>query len=166
VKRIICHWTAGAHKANSTDIQHYHFVVEGDGKIVIGKYQVWANARPLKRGYAVHTRGCNTDSIGVSMACMGGAKERPLAYGHWPMKRKQWDAFCRLVATLAAQYRIPVTPQTILSHAEVQGTLGIKQRQKWDFTVLPPFPELRGAKACGDKLRNDVAKAIQTRSVK
>jgi N-acetyl-anhydromuramyl-L-alanine amidase AmpD len=164
MKRIIAHWTGGANKANSTDRQHYHYIVEGDGKVVTGNNPISANAKPLKRKYAMHTRGCNTDSIGVSMACMGGAKERPLSYGRYPMKRAQWDAFCALVAQLAVRYRIPVTPTTILSHAEVQGTLGIKQNNKWDFTVLPPFPELKGARMCGDKLRNDVARAMQTRS--
>jgi N-acetyl-anhydromuramyl-L-alanine amidase AmpD len=164
MKRIIVHWTAGGHRANSTDRQHYHYIVEGDGNVVVGKHPVLANASPLKRSYAMHTKGCNTDSIGVSMACMGGAKERPLTYGRYPMKRAQWDAFCKLVAQLAARYRIPITPKTILSHAEVQGTLGIKQNNKWDFTVLPPFPELKGARMCGDKLRNDVARATQTRS--
>ena len=164
MKRIICHWTAGGTRANAVDRQHYHYIVEGDGKVVTGDNPISANASPRKRVYAIHTRGCNTDSIGVSMACMLGAKERPLSYGPAPMTRKQWDAFCSLVAMLAARYRIPITPTTILSHAEVQGTLGIKQNNKWDFTVLPPFPELKGARMCGDKLRNDVARAMQTRS--
>ena len=45
-----------------------------------------------------------------------------------------------------------VTPKTILSHAEVQGNLGIKQNGKWDIARLP-FGHLVGAKAIGDDFR-------------
>ena len=50
-----------------------------------------------------------------------------------------------LVANLALHYKIPVTPQTILTHAEVQPTLGIKQRGKWDVTRIPYRSDLVGA---------------------
>ncbi|PLU82213.1 N-acetylmuramoyl-L-alanine amidase, partial [Sinorhizobium medicae] len=32
--RIICHWTAGAHKASDFDRGHYHILIEDDGKLV------------------------------------------------------------------------------------------------------------------------------------
>src|SRR5690606_24142627 len=50
----------------------------------------------------------------------------------------------------------PVTRKTMLSHAEVQGTLGIAQRQKWDFTRLPFNDSLRGAHAIGDWMRSRI----------
>ena len=160
MKRIIAHWTAGGYVATGLDKKHYHCITQGDGTEVFGDLPVSANAYPIKGKYAAHTLNCNTDSIGVSMACMRGAAESPLNYGPSPMKRVQWDAFVGRVAKWCIKYEIPVTPKTVLSHAEVQHTLGKKQRGKWDFTVLPPFPELKGAKACGDKLRADVAARI------
>jgi hypothetical protein len=55
------------------------------------------------------------------------------------------------------RYKIPVTPRTVLSHAEVQPTLGIKQNGKWDFTELSFRPSLKGHKACGDYMRSRVS---------
>src|SRR5690606_21599103 len=55
---------------------------------------------------------------------------------------------------------IAVTPKTVLTHAEVQANLGIKQRNKWDIAVLPFDRKVVGAKAIGDKLRSEVKEAI------
>ncbi|MGF7055404.1 hypothetical protein GGC47_004615 [Bosea sp. OAE752] len=46
-----------------------------------------------------------------------------------------------------------MTPKTVLSHAEVQGTLKIAQRGKWDIARLAFDPSAVGAKACGDTFR-------------
>ena len=54
-------------------------------------------------------------------------------------------------------YNIPVTRQTILSHAEVQPTLGIKQRGKWDIAWLPGRATATDPIGCGDHLRKLVA---------
>jgi len=32
--RVICHWTAGAHKASEFDRGHYHILIEDEGKLV------------------------------------------------------------------------------------------------------------------------------------
>ena len=76
------------------------------------------------------------------------------------MTKAQWDKLAVVVADLCRFYGIPVTPKTVLSHAEVQGTLGITQRGKWDFTRLAFAPEVKGAKACGDLLRTAVARLL------
>ncbi|MDH2092725.1 N-acetylmuramoyl-L-alanine amidase, partial [Rhizobium pusense] len=34
--RIICHWTAGTHKATEFDRGHYHILIEADGNLVRG----------------------------------------------------------------------------------------------------------------------------------
>jgi phosphoribosylformylglycinamidine synthase I len=57
------------------------------------------------------------------------------------------------VAQICRHYQIPVTPQTVLSHAEVQETLGIQQAGKWDFTWLPIHKAPVGARAAGDYIR-------------
>lgn len=160
MKRIIIHWTAGTHKASDLDRQHYHFLIEGDGTVIAGKWPVLANVSPKGSAYAAHTRGANTGAIGISMCCMGGAIESPFKSGKWPMTRKQWDRMIITVADLCRKYDIPVTPSTVLTHAEVEKTLGIKQAGKWDVTRIAFDPSKIGAKACGDYLRAGVSAAI------
>jgi N-acetyl-anhydromuramyl-L-alanine amidase AmpD len=160
MKRIIVHWTAGTNKAGTTDLLHYHYLVQGDGTVVPGIYPVSANERLRGSAYAQHTRGTNEGSIGVSMCGMYGATEQPFKAGKYPITKKQWDRMILLVADLARKYKIPVTPKTILTHAEVQGTLGITQKNKWDITRLPWDSSRKGAKVIGDYLRDGVKLAM------
>ncbi len=160
MQRVICHWTAGHHKASEDDKAHYHILIEDDGDVIRGKPTIDLNAAPAKKGYAAHTLNCNTGSIGVSLCCMALATESPFNPGKAPMTKAQWDKLAVVVADLCRFYGIPVTPKTVLSHAEVQGTLGITQRGKWDFTRLAFAPEVKGAKACGDLLRTAVARLL------
>lgn len=152
MKRVIMHWTAGKYKASSEDKKHYHRIYEGDGTIVNGNFPIRANESPVAGKYAAHTLNCNTGSIGVSMACMYGAQEGK-TNGSYPMTHAQFDAMCKDVAKLCLEYGIPVTRTTVLSHAEVQNNLKIPQRGKWDFTVLPFEPMVKGAGPCGDYAR-------------
>lgn len=166
MKRVITHWTAGTHSASSLDKEHYHIIVEGDGNLVKGDHDIADNVSTSDDDYAAHTRRCNTGSIGISLACMGGneVKEDPFNAGPWPMTETQWDKMVEAVADLVTFYGISITPETVLSHAEVQGTLNIPQRGKWDFTRLAFDPSVSGAKACGDKLRADVETMLDVRS--
>ena len=160
MKRVIVHWTAGTYKPNSLDLSDYHILIDGDGKPIRGKPSILLNEAPLKKGYAPHTLNCNTSSIGVSLCCMKDAMESPFEAGDYPMRREQWEAMTQVVAELCKTYRIPVTMTTVLSHAEVQSNLGIKQRGKWDIARLAFDPSVRGARACGDKLRAEVSEAL------
>lgn len=135
--RIVMHWSAGADSNQDDDREHYHFIVTRSGKQVAGVHKPEANVN-IKNGiYAAHTRGLNTGSIGVAMDAMRGAIESPFEAGPEPITGPQLLAFVQLVADLAMTYEIPVTPKTILTHAEVQPTLGVVQRGKWDITWLP-----------------------------
>lgn len=154
MKRVIAHWTAGTYAVSGLDKEHYHYIVDGSGNIVDGKYPVSANASPINGKYAAHTLNCNSDSIGIACACMLGAEEGK-TNGKFPINEVQFEAMCKDIAKLCRIYGIPIKPETVLSHAEVQGTLGIKQRGKWDIAVLP-FKGLTGAKACGDYMRTRV----------
>jgi hypothetical protein len=49
---------------------------------------------------------------------------------------------------------------TILTHAEVEPNLRIKQKGKWDITRLPFDDTVRGHAPVGDKLRREVAAAL------
>jgi hypothetical protein len=161
MRAIVAHWTAGGHKPSDVDKEHYHFIVGGAGEIVKGDNDIADNVSTADNDYAAHTRGFNTGVIGVSVACMLGAVESPFNPGKYPMTKTQWDVLMKVIAELAKFYKISPTPTLILSHAEVQGTLGIQQRGKWDFTRLAFDPSVKGAKACGDKMRSEVAALLK-----
>lgn len=152
LERIIVHWTAGNHKASDLDRSHYHVLIEGDGKLVRGLHPISANAVGASGARANHTLNCNTGSIGVSLCAMAGAVERPFSAGKAPVTVAQWDVLPAVLAELCRRYSIPVGPRTVLSHSEVQGTLGIKQNGKWDIARLP-FSHLTGATVIGDDFR-------------
>ena len=157
MKRVIAHWSAGGHKVSEIDREHYHIIWGGDGIPVRGDHAISDNVTAGDGDYAAHTGGCNTGSIGVSLACMAGAVESPFDTGRFPMTARQWDAMIEASPSSASSTGFPVTPQTVLSHAEVQKTLGIRQRGKWDFTRLSFDPSVVGAKACGDRMRSEVS---------
>lgn len=161
MKRIVMHWSAGAHKASQLDKNHYHLMIEGDGNVVYGLKPISANAAPLGKNYAAHTRGLNTDSIGVAVCAMAGANQSPFKAGRYPITPAQVDRLVREVARLAHGYGIPVTRQTILSHAEVQPTLGIKQAGKWDIAWLPGRATATDPIGVGDHLRSLIAAELR-----
>lgn len=157
MKRIIVHWTAGAHKASALDREHYHILIEADGNLAHGIPTIDLNQEPARSGYAAHTLNCNSGSIGVSLCCMAGAEEIPFKAGSAPMTREQWDKLPHVLADLCERYGIVPGPRTVLSHAEVQATLGIKQKGKWDISRLAFDTSIKGAKACGDIFRSRTA---------
>jgi hypothetical protein len=153
MQRIIVHWTAGSNKASKLDREHYHILIEGDGKLVRGVLTIADNESASDGRYAAHTRGCNTGSIGVSLCGMAGAKESPFDPGKSPITMQQWAVLPSVISDLCRRYAINPGPTTVLSHAEVEKTLGIKQAGKWDIARLPFDPALKGATAVGDQLR-------------
>ncbi|VDC31540.1 peptidoglycan recognition protein family protein [Pseudogemmobacter humi] len=163
MKRIIIHWTGGPHKPTGLDKEHYHLILDGSGELHSGLHPVRANAGPLKPGaYAAHTLNCNTGSIGVALAAMAGAQERPFKPGSAPITAAQEAALTHLLVALCDQYQIPVTRETVLTHAEVQPTLGIAQRGKWDITWLPGMTQPGDPLAVGDLIRERVRTARRT----
>ncbi len=157
LKRIHLHWTAGGYMPSSLDLSHYHFVVDGDGREHAGNMPPEANIDCQDGQYMAHTLGANTGAIGIAMCCMAGAEESPFRWGTAPMNAVQVDAICALAARLAVKYGIPCRAETILTHAEVEKTLGVKQRGKWDITVLPGMIGPSDARDVGDNLRGKIA---------
>jgi len=154
MKRIIAHWSVTNYEFNSLSEEHYHFLVNGRGEVKAGKFAPEANIKPAKGNYAAHTLNCNTGSIGIACMAMAGAQS-VTNYGHYPILEVQFEAMCKKIAELCVKYKIAVSPTTVLSHAEVQVNLGIKQRGKWDIAVLP-YAHLTTAKDCGDHMRRRV----------
>lgn len=161
MQRIIMHWTAGQHDPSDLDREHYHVLVTGNGGVVRGKPSIAANEAPTRPGYAAHTLNCNSGSIGVSLCAMAMAVENPFDAGKQPITVPQFETFVQVVAELAVRYRIGPTRKTILSHAEVQETLGIKQRGKWDIARLPFDDTIKGSIAVGDYIRRRVNVAMR-----
>ena len=64
-------------------------------------------------------------------------------------------------ADLCEVYRIAVARDKLLFHAEVPGTLGIAQAGKWDVVRLPFDDSVRGARAIGDRFRDEVQAALR-----
>ena len=157
MSRIVMHWSAGSGKVSALEKKHYHYIIGSDGLVVEGNNEVAANIPPLKSGqYAAHTWKLNSNSIGVAISAMRGATERPFSWGTHPMSDLQVDALCRLVASLSAKHGVPITRETILTHAEVQPTLKVTQRAKWDITVLPGMKKPDHPVVVGDMLRNKI----------
>ncbi len=161
MKRIIIHWTGGTNSVSELDRQHYHFIIDGDGKVHEGNLKPEANLDCTDGNYAAHTRRCNTGAIGVALAGMHGATDFPLTTGKYPLTSKQIDALIELCADLCETYGIKVTPKTVLTHAEVEPTLGIKQRGKWDIRWLPGMTSVGGAIEIGDQLRRGISNAMR-----
>ncbi|MEM6888520.1 MAG: peptidoglycan-binding protein [Pseudomonadota bacterium] len=154
--RIIMHWSAGGHKASDLDRKHYHEIVEGDGDRIEGDKLPEANSSTKDGHYAAHTRRLNTGSIGLAVAAMSGAKERPFRKGKFAITEKQLDVFCEMVAEYADTYGIEVRRDTVLTHAEVQTTLSVAQNGKWDISWLPDMAKPGNPIEVGDRLRDMV----------
>lgn len=157
MKRIVLHWSAGGPTASALDLDHYHGLTEASGKCVYGNYKPEHNASTKDGHYAAHTRALNTGSIGLAMCGMVGAVENPFNPGAAPLNWKQVKAFAGFVAEFAHTYKIPVTRRTILFHAEVQPTLGVWQRGKWDVAWLPDMAAPGDPVAVGDRMRYMIA---------
>lgn len=153
---IVLHWTVGRSRANAADLAHYHFLIEGDGTIVAGHHSISDNENTADGKYAAHCLGFNTRTIGISLCGMIGAKEQPFQPGPEPIGPHQFEMAARLAAKICLAYGLIPTRTTVLSHAEVQPNLGIRQRGKWDITRLPWDPKISGADACGSLFRDMV----------
>lgn len=155
--RIICHWSAGSYDIGDLEKDDYHFIIGKDGRVVPGYLTPADNVDTADGRYASHTYHLNTGSIGVSCAAMGGAVKGDA--GKWPLTKVQWETMAQVVAELALEYKIPVSPRTILQHGEVAAQYGIDQGGKWDITWLPWQPGLSSV-AVGNQFRDMVSKAM------
>jgi hypothetical protein len=165
MKRIHWHWTAGAPGINPKEADSYNFIITWpDGKVVEG-VPVEHQRSPLVNGaYAAHTLNANSDAIGIAVDAMAEAKESPFTAGKYPITQAQIDSLIDLSARLGKQYAIPVTRFTMLSHAEIEPTLGIKQNQKWDIMWLPGMRVVGNPIEIGDRLRAKVEQKMKGRS--
>ncbi len=159
--RIVMHWTGGAYGDIAMERDAYHFLIARDGRIVQGTKPPEANADVQNGVYAAHTWLINTGSIGVAVDAMAGATEVPFDWGSAPITRAQVGGLARCVADLCETYEIPVSRYSTLTHAEVQPTLGVRQRRKWDITVLPGMTRPGDPVSVGDAIRERITDAME-----
>jgi N-acetyl-anhydromuramyl-L-alanine amidase AmpD len=147
-KGIVCHWTGGTYIPNTTDKTHYHFLIDGKGKVVEGKYRPSDNLDCSDGKYAAHCGGGNTGRIGVAL-CGMWSKD-------YPIKRIQLEAMCKLVAQLSKEYNIPINSDSILTHSE----FGHKNPSTTSFGKVDidklPCIALYTRNDCGNWIRNKV----------
>jgi hypothetical protein len=164
--RIHLHWTAGAKGIIPLEADSYNFLIDSEGCANVGSHppeaQTPENIRKGSKFYAAHTLNANSYAIGVALDAMAGAQERPFRAGTNPITGAQLAGAVKFVAMLAKKYKIPVERGRILSHAEVQPTLGIKQNQKWDITWLPGMTAVGDAVVIGDQIREMVRKELRS----
>lgn len=138
MNKIIIHWTAGTYQPNTTDLEHYHFLIDGEGKNHNGKFKPEDNENCNDGKYAAHTGGGNTGAIGVSMCAMAGFNSAA-SCGNYPITPVQLEACFKLCAELCKKYNIPV--ENVWTHYE----FGINHPDttshgKIDIIYLPPYP--------------------------
>lgn len=156
MKRIIIHWTAGTNQPNGTDYLHYHYLINGDGLIVKGKYKPEDNLNCYDGKYAQHTGGGNTGSIGVSMCGMYVPAKTPIQQTKYPLTKKQVEACFELCAELCKKYKISITAQTVMTHYEFGlSHPNTESKGKIDIIYLPPYPTEQANKI-GDFIRNKI----------
>ena len=141
MKRIIIHWTAGTSYASDYDRNFYHYLIDKEGGIVIGKYSVEDNENCNDGRYAKHCGGGNTGSIGVALCGMSGYRSATNV-GFYPLTKKQCEKMFRLVAELCKKYNLKITPDTVMTHYEFgQKHPNTSSYGKIDIIYLPPYPE-------------------------
>lgn len=169
MQRVIIHWSEGRNLANDTDREHYHLLIEQDAKGIVkvtrGDHSISDNASTGDGDYAAHTLGCNTGSIGVALCGMMGCEETPFSAGPAPITEAQWKLLEQVVAELCLRYNIPVRPETVLCHGEVQRNLGRVQRGKWDPMKWPWDLSVPSA-SIGSKFRTAVAVHLNQQTIK
>ena len=153
MNKIIIHWSAGAYTPNTTDLEHYHFLIDGEGKKHNGKYKPEDNENCNDGKYAAHTGGGNTCAIGVSMCAMAGFNSAA-SCGNYPITPVQLEACFKLCAELCKKYNIPV--ENVWTHYE----FGINppdttSHGKIDIIYLPPYPLVKRNEV-GGFIRNKI----------
>lgn len=145
-KNIVLHWTAGNYKPSGTDIQHYHYIIDGDGGIKMGCYSPEDNLNCQDGKYAAHCGGGNTGRIGIAICCRKDINTPPL--------KKQVEAMCKLAAQLCYIYNLK--PKDCITHAEFgKKHPNTSSAGKIDINSLP-YIGLRTVEEVGSYLRNKI----------
>ena len=148
IKGIIIHWTGGVYTPNPVDKAHYHFLIDGDGRVIKGTHEVQDNLNCKDGNYAAHCGGGNTGRIGIALCGMFTSS--------YPIKRLQLESLCRKCAELSKTYGIPINSNTIMTHSE----FGHKNPHTTSFGKVDidklPCIALYDRQSVGNWLRNKI----------
>ncbi|MDR1702856.1 MAG: N-acetylmuramoyl-L-alanine amidase [Sporomusaceae bacterium] len=125
---IYLHWSAGHYGQFFDD---YHIMVDYDGKI----YAMTDDLAEVKS----HTWRRNSGAIGVSLACAYNANTNNL--GQEAPTAAHLDSLAQTVAVLAMALDLPITADTIMTHAEAAAKDGYgpgsgDPSTRWDLWFL------------------------------
>lgn len=158
MNKIIVHWTAGTYTPNAVDLEHYHFLVDGDGNIHRGKYKPEDNEDCTDGYYAAHTGGGNTGAIGVAICAMAGFTGSIKA-GAYPITSIQLESCFKLCAELCKKYNIQV--ENVWTHYEFgKNHPSTTSAGKIDIIHLPPYPTVKSNEV-GGFIRNKIKWYLQ-----
>jgi len=76
------------------------------------------------------------------------------------MTPEQLVGLARAAARLCVAYDIPVSRWSVMTHAEVQPTLGIAQRGKIDILCLPGMDKMGDPITVGDRIRELITRYL------
>ena len=137
INKIYLHWTAGQY---NQIFNSYHYCITGNGEV-----HKMGEPEEIKS----HTWLRNTDAIGIALCCGYGAgimlKEDgsySVSWGFCPPTFTQVTVMGILIADLCEKYKIPITKDNILTHAEVALLDGYSiydndPDMRWDLITLP-----------------------------
>lgn len=163
--RITDHHTGGPYTPTPKDLQSYPICIDGDGQPHQGIHPLDANSagRKLVAGaYYPHTWKLNSGNFGIAICCMGNAQwgDPRGSTRFFPLNR-QVDALIVENAKWCVEFRIEVTGRTVLSHAEVEPVLGVKQKQKWDYDYQIRNTPGRDPVSIFDEIRQEVRNSLK-----
>lgn len=149
---ITFHWAASTYEVTEGIREHYHFIAEKDGELVVGVpllKNVSYKGHPRSAGYAAHVKNANTNNIAISCAAMANSyehKARQGEYGPYPMTADQVETMIEVAAILCYTYGIQILPTRVLGHEEWDSVNGYPQ-DRWDINCIPHLdirPNKRG----------------------
>lgn len=155
IKKIVLHWSGGVYVPNSTEFQHYHFLFNGNGDLILGLHKPEDNINCNDGNYAAHCGGGNSGAVGIALCGMLGYKS-PQNVGKYPLKQVQFENAFKLTAELCKKYGLTVNPATVFTHYEF-GRLNpsTSSAGKIDISFIPYLPKL-SPNEIGNYIRNKV----------
>jgi hypothetical protein len=161
--RITAHHTGGGYRPTADDLRAYHISIDGEGQRHKGVHPLDANAagKALTTGaYYPHTWKLNSGNFGISVCSMvKGDWNNPRATAAYP-RAVQIDAMIEEIALRCREFSIQPSRTHTLSHAEVEPTLGVKQKNKWDFDYQIRTVAVREPVSIFDEIRQEVSKQL------
>lgn len=179
------HWTGGGHRATTGERLRYHYLVEhmagetdepeDDWARLVGGVPPERNLRGLagvpaahnapETGYAAHTAGFNSWSLGISICAMRDAVDRRPELGVYPgpspVTVQQLKCLFGTCVSLLAKHGLAPVPEQLFTHYEAEALHGVDQvpkgpgTWKWDIEWIPHRPDLKKGE-CGPWIREQV----------